>query len=70
MVMKNLSLDLHVKGIICVALHPGWVRTRMGGSQASLSAEESSAGLFKTLTSLRKEDNGSFLDYTGRNIPW
>jgi NAD(P)-dependent dehydrogenase (short-subunit alcohol dehydrogenase family) len=70
MVMKNLSRDLHAKGIICVALHPGWVRTRMGGSQASLSAEESSAGLFKTLTSLRKEDNGSFLDYTGRNIPW
>ena len=70
MIMKNLSLDLGRQGIICVALHPGWVRTRMGGSSAPLSPEESGAGLFKVLTSLGREQNGSFLDYRGREISW
>jgi len=70
MIMKNLSLDLRRKGITCVALHPGWVRTRMGGSSAPLSPEESAAGLFQVLTSLGQEQNGAFLDYRGRNISW
>jgi len=70
MVVKNLSLDLHRKSITCVALHPGWVRTRLGGSRAPLSPEESAAGLFKILTSLEEKNNGSFLDYQGRHIPW
>ncbi len=70
MIMKNVSLDLHVKRITCVALHPGWVKTRLGGNQATLSPAESAAGIFKTLTSLSEEQNGSFLDYEGRNINW
>jgi NAD(P)-dependent dehydrogenase (short-subunit alcohol dehydrogenase family) len=70
MVMKNLSLDLHKKSIICVALHPGWVRTRMGGKNAPLSPEESAVQLFKVLTSLGEEQNGTFLNYQGENIHW
>ena len=70
MVMKNMSIDLHRQGIICVALHPGWVRTRMGGVNAPLSPEESAAGLFKILTALGQKDNGLFLNYQGRKIPW
>jgi NAD(P)-dependent dehydrogenase (short-subunit alcohol dehydrogenase family) len=70
MIMKNLSLDLHAKRITCVALHPGWVKTRLGGKQAPLSPAESAAAIFKTLTSLSEEQNGSFLDYEGRNINW
>jgi NAD(P)-dependent dehydrogenase (short-subunit alcohol dehydrogenase family) len=70
MVMKNLSLDLHTKRIICVALHPGWVRTRMGGKNAPLSPEESAVQLFKVLTSLGEEQNGAFLNYRGENIHW
>lgn len=70
MIMKNLSHDLHGKRITCVALHPGWVRTRLGGGQAPLSPAASAAGVFKTLTALSEEQNGSFLDYEGRSLPW
>lgn len=70
MVMKNMSYDLRNKRITCIALHPGWVRTRMGGSSAPLSPEESAAGLFRTLSSLGEDQNGAFLDYAGRIISW
>jgi NAD(P)-dependent dehydrogenase (short-subunit alcohol dehydrogenase family) len=70
MIMKNLSLDLRREGITCVALHPGWVRTRMGGSSAPLSPEGSAEGLFQVLTSLDREQNGTFLDYRGKEILW
>jgi len=70
MIIKNLSHDLYEKRIICLALHPGWVRTRLGGDNAPLSPKQSAAGLFKVLTSLDEKDNGSFLNYQGENIPW
>lgn len=70
MVVKNLSHDLRKKRITCVALHPGWVRTRMGGDRAPVSPEQSAAGLFNILTSLEEDDNGLFLSYQGKNIPW
>lgn len=70
MIVKNMSLDLRRQGITCVALHPGWVKTRLGGNQAPLSPEESAEGLFRILSSLTEEQNGAFLDYEGRNIPW
>jgi NAD(P)-dependent dehydrogenase (short-subunit alcohol dehydrogenase family) len=70
MVMRNLSHDLRKKRITCVALHPGWVRTRMGGSRAPLSPKQSAEGLFKVLAGLTEEDNGVFLNYRGENVPW
>jgi len=70
MVMKNLSVDLRSVGIIAVALHPGWVRTDMGGSEAPLSPEQSAEGLFQTLLSLEPGQSGSFLDYLGASLSW
>lgn len=70
MVVKNLSIDLKRFGIIAVALHPGWVRTDIGGPSATLSPRESVAGLRKVLTALRPEDSGRFLTHEGRELPW
>jgi NAD(P)-dependent dehydrogenase (short-subunit alcohol dehydrogenase family) len=70
MVMKGLAVDLAPRGIIAVALHPGWVRTRMGGDAAPLSPEESAAGLAGVLLGLRKEQSGTLLDYHGNLHPW
>jgi NAD(P)-dependent dehydrogenase (short-subunit alcohol dehydrogenase family) len=70
MIMKNLSIDLAPRGVTAVALHPGWVRTRLGGPQAPVSPEESAAGLFALLTTLTPAKNGTLLDYQGREMAW
>lgn len=68
MVTKNLSLELN--GMISVAMHPGWVKTDMGGSAAPTHTHESAAGLFAVIESLKSKDNGRFLDFRGAEIPW
>ncbi|MFN7975485.1 MAG: SDR family oxidoreductase [Acidobacteriota bacterium] len=70
MVNRSLSIDLRGKGFTCVVLHPGWVRTDMGGSSAPLSPEDSVRGLLKVIDGLTPERSGSFLDHTGATIPW
>ncbi len=70
MVMKSLSHDLQGQGVTAVTLHPGWVRTDLGGANAPLSARESAAGIYRTLLALKQEDNGRFLDYRGKEMAW
>jgi NAD(P)-dependent dehydrogenase (short-subunit alcohol dehydrogenase family) len=56
--------------MISVALHPGWVRTDMGGAGATLSPEQSAAGIFATMAKLTKQDNGTFYNYDGNRLSW
>jgi NAD(P)-dependent dehydrogenase (short-subunit alcohol dehydrogenase family) len=70
MVIKGLSLDLADRGIITVALHPGWVRTRMGGTDALLGADVSAQGLKKVLLGLSIEDSGCLIDSLGEKRVW
>lgn len=70
MLHRCLSAELAGQGFVCVALHPGWVRTGMGGNHAPLSPRESVRGLLGVIARLQREDNGRFLDYTGAEIPW
>jgi NAD(P)-dependent dehydrogenase (short-subunit alcohol dehydrogenase family) len=56
-------------GVNVLCLHPGWVRTDMGGPHAPLSIEESVQGLANVLESKRSADL-QFLDYSGAPIPW
>jgi NAD(P)-dependent dehydrogenase (short-subunit alcohol dehydrogenase family) len=67
---KGLAAQLTPRGVIVVALSPGWVKTDMGGASAPLSAEASVRGLRKVIAGLRREDSGSFLAYDGSSIPW
>ncbi|XP_054632908.1 C-factor isoform X2 [Dunckerocampus dactyliophorus] len=69
MVSRCMAIDLEPDGILCVAIHPGWVRTDMGGSQAPLSPEESTSSLLSVLGGLSEKDHGSFLNYTGEPLP-
>jgi len=68
-VLKDASTALAGRAT-CVALHPGWVRTDMGGAQADLDVERSVADLRRVLARLGPGDNGRFLDHDGTEIAW
>jgi NAD(P)-dependent dehydrogenase (short-subunit alcohol dehydrogenase family) len=68
--MFNKSFSLDFPQTISVVLHPGWVQTRMGGTQAPVSAVESASGLLKVIAGLSKKDSGRFFDFKGQEIPW
>ncbi len=67
---KSLAIDLAPEGFTCLVLHPGWVRTDMGGAGAPLSVEESVAGLLAVLDRAGPEQSGRFLDFSGAEVPW
>ncbi len=69
-VVKSLSIDLVERGISTLSLHPGWVKTDMGGSDAEIFPAESVAGLKRTLVGAGLPQNGMFFDYDGSVIPW
>lgn len=65
-----LAKDVEAKGIICLALHPGWVQTDMGGETATLTIEQSVPAMVKVIDGLKPSDNGRFLQYDGTELPW
>jgi NAD(P)-dependent dehydrogenase (short-subunit alcohol dehydrogenase family) len=67
---KTMSAELAAEGFVCVVLHPGWVRTDMGGPGATYSPEESVRGLVAVIEKLGPADNGRFYDFKGNPIPW
>lgn len=68
-ILKDVSLQLQGRAI-CVSLHPGWVRTDMGGEGADLDVSESVAGMRRVLAGLAMDDSGSFRSYTGEVLAW
>lgn len=66
--LKAVSLD--ARHATCVALHPGWVQTDMGGKEADLTPEQSVAGMRRVLAGVTHRDNGTFRNYDGTPIPW
>jgi NAD(P)-dependent dehydrogenase (short-subunit alcohol dehydrogenase family) len=67
---KAASAALAERGIIVVALSPGWVRTDMGGASAPLTPEVAVQGLRQVIAGLKKADSGKFLSHDGTAIPW
>ena len=70
MFTRTLNIELKSSGILVVAIHPGWVRTDMGGSKAPVTATESVTGILKALQSLTKTSSGKLYEYTGCQMPW
>jgi len=70
----NMCTRLQAGGLdgdaIVVSMHPGWVRTDMGGSNARLSTEESVTGMLDVIEGLTPTDSGRFLSYDGWELPW
>ena len=70
MLSKNQALSYKDSGIVTIAMHPGWVRTDMGGDQAPLSAEDSARQMLAVIDKLTLSDNGGFLGFDGNTRPW
>ncbi len=69
-VMKDAALTYGPQGATCVAMHPGWVRTDMGGAGADLDVADSARGIRKTIDGLSHDDNGCFFNYDGAVMRW
>ncbi len=69
-VVKSLSIDLQPKHIKVLALHPGWVRTDMGGPNGSIDVQTSVNGLRQVLAHISAADSGRFINYDGTAIAW
>ncbi|RSZ58292.1 SDR family oxidoreductase [Massilia atriviolacea] len=69
-VLVDTAIRFGPKGATCVAFHPGWVQTDMGGVDADITPAQSAAGLRATLAGLDPAANGAFLNYDGTPLPW
>ena len=69
-VMQGLATDLKPMGIAVACLHPGWVRTDMGGRSADIAPQESAAGILAIAERLILAETGSFLNWDGSPLAW
>ena len=70
MLTSTLAHELRPEQFTCVLLHPGWVRTDMGGSEAPRTPDQSVADMIRLIEGLTPDDNGRFIDHKGGTIPW
>jgi NAD(P)-dependent dehydrogenase (short-subunit alcohol dehydrogenase family) len=68
--VKSLSIELRPRAVACLLLHPGWVRTDMGGTNATLDVRDSVHGMRRVIENFDLERSGSFLRYNGETVPW
>ncbi|XP_062997261.1 C-signal-like [Elgaria multicarinata webbii] len=70
MLTRCQSLGFAEDEILCVALHPGWVQTEMGGNFAPQSVDPTARDIMNTLAHLSEKDNGTFMNWEGEALPW
>jgi len=68
--MRSLAIDLRDEGATVVVFHPGWVRTDMGGPNATLTPQDSVASMRALIDLLKPSQSGHFYGYDGAEIPW
>jgi NAD(P)-dependent dehydrogenase (short-subunit alcohol dehydrogenase family) len=62
--------DWRTCGALAIVVHPGWVRTDMGGPSASISVDESVDGIARLIDGLTPDQHGRFWAWDGRELPW
>jgi NAD(P)-dependent dehydrogenase (short-subunit alcohol dehydrogenase family) len=67
---KSMSIDLKGNDIMAISLHPGWVKTDLGGDKAPMTVEKSCTKMVETLFGLNEQQNGLLLHYNGKVMPW
>lgn len=69
-VMKTLAKDLEPAGVLVCPIHPGWVKTDMGGSNAAITVAQSAAGIYRLIDALTAAQSGHFLSWEGEDLDW
>ena len=67
---RSLAIEARNRGLAAAVLHPGWVKTRMGGASAPLEPKESIAGMRRVIDGIGLEQSGGFFSYDGTTVPW
>lgn len=68
--VKSLALELDKDNVCSLLLHPGWVRTDMGGPNGLIDTDTSVAGMRQLIAKSTANMNGNFFNYDGESIPW
>ena len=69
-VMQVLALEWEEDSIVCCPVHPGWVRTDMGGPKADIDVEESASGIVTLIDKLSMDETGKFFCWNGEEHAW
>lgn len=69
-ITQILAIDWKDEPISVAVMHPGWVKTDMGGPHAEITPEESAAGIRKVIAGMSKADSGKFYKWNGDIHPW
>jgi NAD(P)-dependent dehydrogenase (short-subunit alcohol dehydrogenase family) len=70
MAWSSLALEAKPREVACVLFSPGWVKTRMGGSGAEITSEESVSDMRAMIDKLTIDDTGKFMRRNGSGLPW
>ncbi|XP_053126714.1 C-factor-like isoform X1 [Hemicordylus capensis] len=70
MLTECQAMSYKEDGILCTMIHPGWVKTDMGGQEADVTVDESVRGILSVLSTLSNEHSGAFFDWKGKKLPW
>ena len=70
MLSKNQSIEYRRDGICVVSVHPGWVRTDMGGANADLSSQEAVSQIVSLIDRISMKQSGQFLNFKGEVLPY
>ena len=68
--MRNISITLRPQNITVISMHPGWVKTDMGGAYADLTPQQSVEGMRRVIDQLKLEKSGCFFGYDGQEFAW
>lgn len=70
MMTRCLAGDFRADGVIVISIHPGWIRTDMGGPHARLGLEDAVPSMMKVIDGLKMADTGAFFNWDGTHVPW
>ncbi|KAG7468652.1 hypothetical protein MATL_G00145370 [Megalops atlanticus] len=70
MLTRCLAEEFKKDGIVVTAIHPGWVKTDMGGPKAPVAVVDSAKGMLRVISTLTDKHSGMLLDWEGSSIPW
>ncbi|WP_413691747.1 SDR family oxidoreductase [Psychromonas sp. KJ10-2] len=69
-IIKSLAGGLSDDGVKAAVIHPGWVKTAMGGADGKITPAQSITGMMNVIENLQSKHSGSFFVYDGTQLPW